>query len=101
MVDLGATCIEADEDTDSGVTPFFAANNVCGQRGRRLCTYAEWLRACRDFSAQMMRMTDNFELVDIVYADADGGLRYLVVGNGSCDAARAQTSDIAFFRCCL
>jgi hypothetical protein len=100
MVDIGASCIDSEEAPNG--SDFGGAWHVCRRVGRRLCTYGEWFIACRDFSSQVTAMTDNFELVDEVSADGDGGVVMLVVGNGSCKAGRAVSpSEVFPFRCCL
>jgi hypothetical protein len=99
MVKNGGTCIEAVEDSN-GPEAYVDAARLCRQRGRRLCTYTEWLNACRLLSAEVMNMTDNAELVDQFYpSDGGTGPDVLIVGNGSCLAN--GTSSGGFFRCCL
>jgi hypothetical protein len=97
MVHIGATCIEPVEDPE-GLVDFHGAIVICAFKGRRLCTYIEWYRACTE--RQLMNMTDNPEWVGEVYPDGDGGILGLRVGDGSCEAAQ-PTRDFSAFRCCL
>jgi hypothetical protein len=104
MVDLGPYCIEQTEDIAPGMGggAFPNAAGVCRSRGRRLCTYAEWFIACRDFSGQVMNMTDDPEIVDELVPDGDGGVKVLVVGNGSCSRIEFfELEQTASYRCCL
>jgi hypothetical protein len=101
MVDIGATCIDSVE-LPAGPAPFLSAIGFCASRNRRLCTYIEWYRACKDLQAQVMNMTDNPEWVGEVYPDGDGGILGLRVGDGSCEAAQPTRETLSSaFRCCL
>jgi hypothetical protein len=101
MVDIGATCIDSNEDP-SAPAPFLSAIGVCALGGRRLCTYIEWYRACKNHQPQVMNMTDNPEWVGEVYPDGDGGVLGLRVGDGSCETAQPTRETLSSaFRCCL
>jgi hypothetical protein len=97
----GGLCIDADQDNApfSFSAPYFAAVGRCGQRGRRLCNYGEWLHGCRNLGGLFKRSVDGPEMVDQVYP-VDGGIMPLVVGESGCDGARMNPSG-GFFRCCL
>ena len=99
MVDIGLTCIETVVDF-ANQTYFLRADYLCQQNGLRLCTYAEWYTACSQFGDKVNKMTDDWEWVNAVYPD-DGGVKALLVGNGSCDAAMLQrVGEQNSFRCC-
>jgi len=99
MLRTGASCIETNEDV-SHFRFYDDAVRRCGLRNRRLCRYGEWLHACRNFSGQMINMTDNFEIVDHFVAGVDGGQPVvLLVGQGSCFSS--SSGGEGFFRCCL
>jgi hypothetical protein len=100
MVKSGGTCIETNENGNRNV-PFDFAAELCAQRGRRLCTYGEWRRACEHI-ATLQNMTDNGELVDQVVPTLDGGPleAAVVVGEGACNAVRIGIAN-GYFRCCL
>ena len=100
MVKIGASCIDTDEDP-AGVLAAEDAMRLCSLRAKRLCRYSEWRRACVEFSPQVRRMTDNFEVVDHFSPGLDGGPPIvLLVGNGSCLASSSSPGG-GFFRCCL
>ena len=94
MVQKADFCIEASE---RGHSNWYSANNECFNAGRRLCTGAEWMTACRNNSG-MNQMTGNWEWV----ADVDGGyweehsVRMHDCGNSSI----ASWGSGEYFRCC-
>jgi hypothetical protein len=99
MIKIGASCIEVTDRTPTSSYPI--ALDDCRVLGRRLCTYGEWLLACRKFGDQLQNMTDNPELVDQV-AVVDGGVTPLGVGNGSCESVEyLRLRQNTKFRCCL
>ena len=101
MFDTGLTCIDVDQSTDLGRDNLSGAASDCGLKGKRLCTYGEWYFACLRPGGVLLRMTDNWELIDAPVGDADGGVSVLVMGNGECRAIRqAPLSEGFAFRCC-
>lgn len=96
------------QDSARTYASFYEANVVCRNEGARLCSFGEWVHACRKTPAFIGTVTD-YEWVDSAANHANTAK---MVGNGSngdggpifigClqGALTDPSSNIARFRCC-
>jgi hypothetical protein len=96
------------EDSARAYASFYEANTVCRNEGARLCSFGEWVHACRKTPTFISTVTD-YEWVDSAANHANTAK---MVGNGSngdggpifigClqGALTDPASNIARFRCC-
>lgn len=95
----GQFCIDAQQDT--AVVDFFNAARICGERGTRLCSWAEFHMACvNGGTLGLQNMTGDYEWIGSA-CNEDGSAR--IAGFNGCTAvgcSLAAGSTAYSFRCC-
>jgi len=95
----GQFCIDVQQDTAS--VDFFAAARACGDRGSRLCSWAEFHVACANAAAlSLANMVGDYEWIGST-CNEDGSAR--IVGSSGCTSvacALAFGSTDRPYRCC-
>jgi subtilisin-like proprotein convertase family protein len=88
-------CIERNERSSD---QWYDAANTCASIGRRLCSSAEWVGACRQNNGALQNMTGNWEWTDD-YSYNDNAQLF---GHNSC-THRTWSGDGSneYFRCCV
>lgn len=90
-------CIQAHHNSN---VDWFQANEICDELGGRLCTWGEYIHACRTLQNDMTGLFDNWEWIDDT---SDHTHTADQVGRWTCSSNRsrgATDQDIANFRCC-
>lgn len=93
----GSFCIQQD---DNASVDWFQANAACETQGASLCTFADYIHACRAVGTQMNGLFNNWEWIDDTSDHthtADQAGRWNCFSNRSRGATNV---DFANYRCC-
>ena len=93
----GSLCIQ---QSDNSLVNWYEANASCEAKGAGLCTFAEYVHACRVLGSQMTGLFNNWEWIDDT---SDHTHTADQAGRWDCHSNRSRGAtyqDFANFRCC-
>ncbi len=92
-----ALCIQ---QSDNQLADWFEANDACEKQGSSLCTFAEYIHACRTLDNDLIGLFNNWEWIDDT---SDHTHTADQVGRFTCSSNRSRGAthqDFANYRCC-
>lgn len=90
-------CIQSSDNT---LVDWYEANEICDEKGGRLCTWGEYIHACQSHGPQMTGLFNNWEWMD---DSSDHTHTADQVGRWACHSNRSKGAthqEFANFRCC-
>ena len=86
--------------SDNSSVDWFQANDACTKQGGSLCTFAEYIHACRSMGSELTGLFNNWEWIDDT---SDHTHTADQVGRFTCHSNRSRGAthqDFANYRCC-